>query len=255
MSLKGLLYDQSRCIGCKACEQACQVEHGQPPHEATALNADSFNWVQQLPGGAFMRHLCMHCMSPTCVSVCPVAALVKTPQGPVVWDAKLCMGCRYCMMACPFSIPKYEWRSVNPRIRKCDMCIHRVSKGLDTGCASICPTGATVFGDRGALLKEAHRRVMASPASYAGAVFGETEAGGTGVLMLLTRSAKENGLPTNVPKDALPQLTWKVLEKLPVIIPVWAVFLGGMYWLTERKNEIAHETRHDVMPGDANEQE
>ncbi len=229
MSLKGLLYDQSRCIGCKACEQACQVEHGQPPHEATALNADSFNWVQQLPGGAYQRHLCMHCLTPTCVSVCPVAALRKTAEGPVVWEASLCMGCRYCMMACPFGIPKYEWHSVNPRIRKCDMCVHRVSKGLDTGCASICPTGATVFG--------------------------EAEAGGTGVLMLLTRSAKENGLPTNVPKDALPQLTWKVLVKLPVIIPVWAIFLGGMYWLTERKNEIAHETRHDVMPGDTNEHE
>ena len=159
------------------------------------------------------------------------------------------------MMACPFGIPKYEWHSVNPRIRKCDMCIHRVSKGQDTGCASICPTGATVFGERAALLKEARRRLAASPATYVGAAFGETEAGGTGVLMLLTRSPKEDGLPTNVPKNALPQLTWEVLEKLPVIIPVWAVFLGGMYWLTDRKNEIAREASHDAVSGDTHEHE
>jgi len=244
-SVYGLLYDQSKCVGCKACEYACQSEHDQPLHDAVKLDQDTFNWVQSVGKDTYQRHMCMHCENPTCASVCPVAALQKTHQGPVIWIASICMGCRYCMMACPFSIPKYQWHSVNPQVRKCDMCFpKRVSKGEQTACASICPMGATTFGYRKDLLEEAKRRVKADPKTYTGVLFGEEEAGGTGVLMLLTKSAAENGLPTNVPKDELPNLTWKVLEKLPVIIPVWAVFLGGMYWLTDRKNELAKNGSH-----------
>ncbi len=248
-SVYGILYDQSKCIGCKACEQACQSEHAQPAHEAVKLDQDTFNWVQQVGKDTYQRHFCMNCENPACASVCPVAALQKTHQGPVIWLADRCMGCRYCMMACPFSIPKFQWHAVNPMIRKCDMCIHRVSKGRETACTSICPTGATAFGFRTDLLKEAKRRIHDNPKTYTGVVFGEQEAGGTGVLMLLTESVEENGLPANVPKDALPNLTWQVLEKLPRIIPVWAVFLGGLYWLTERKNEIARGGGHVTGKG------
>lgn len=255
MPVYGILFDQSKCIGCKACEQACQSEHGQRPHVATALDSESFNFVQDVGGGKSMRHFCRHCQEPTCVSVCPVAALQKTKEGPVIWVGSRCLGCRYCMMACPFAIPKYEWRSANPRIRKCDMCVHRVSKGMETACASICPTGATVFGKREDMLAEAHRRLKESPKVYEASVFGEVEVGGTSVLMLLTQSAKANHLPDRVATSPLPVLTWTVLEKLPQIIPLWAVFLGGMYWLTERKNDVARESRADVHAGDANEHE
>jgi len=240
-SIYGLLFDQTRCIGCKACEQACQVEHGQSPHEATKLDQDTYNWVQEIGKESFHRHMCMHCEDPTCASVCPVAALQKTHQGPVIWVASRCLGCRYCMMACPFMIPKYEWHSVNPKVRKCDLCVHRVSKEKETACASICPTGATIFGFRKDLLKEAERRIRTEPAKYAGGIMGDDEVGGTSVLMLLAQSPAQSGLPANLPTTAMPGLTWKVLEKLPRIIPIWAVFLGGMYWLTERKNDLARK--------------
>jgi formate dehydrogenase iron-sulfur subunit len=154
------------------------------------------------------------------------------------------------MMACPFEIPTYEWNSVNPRIRKCDMCIHRVSKGLPTACASICPTGATNFGLRDVMLKEAKRRLAKHPERYTGEIYGELEAGGTGVLMLLSKPAAQSGLPDNVPQHTMPHLTWTVLEKLPQIIPVWGAFLGGMYWLGARKEAVAESERNDRHEGD-----
>lgn len=239
MSKYALLFDQSLCIGCGACEQACQSEHDQQPHKPTKLDHDSFTWVEELGKDQYARHLCMNCEDPTCVSVCPVAALEKSSFGPVTWDPKKCMGCRYCMMACPFEIPKYEWHERNPRVRKCDMCVHRVTKDLPTACASICPTGATNFGEREEMLKEAHRRLAANPERYTGEIYGEKEAGGTAVLMLLSKSPDASGLPDNVPQQDIPHLTWNVLEKLPQIIPVWGAFLGGMYWLGERKEAVA----------------
>lgn len=248
MSIYGLLFDQTKCIGCGACEQACQAEHDQEPHEVTKLDDKSYNWVEGLGDDVFTRHFCMSCEDPTCVSVCPVAAFTKTDLGPVTWDESKCMGCRYCMMACPFEIPKFEWYSPNPKIQKCDMCIHRLSERKPTACASICPTGATTFGLREDLLREAHRRVNEDPDRYNGRVYGEHEAGGTSVLMLLSKDPAASGLPANVPQGTLPHLTWTVLEKLPQIIPVWGVFLGGMYWLTDRKNSVADldETRRDL---------
>ncbi len=239
MSVYSLLYDQTLCIGCKACEQACQSEHDQPPHEATRLDAQSFNWVEDLGNDRFQRHFCMNCEDPTCASVCPVGAFTKHDLGPVTWDPNLCMGCRYCMMACPFQVPRYEWDSVNPRVRKCDMCIHRVSRGRPTACAEVCPTGATLFGRREDLLAEAHRRLREHPERYNGGLYGEEEVGGTAVLMLLAADPEKSHLPANLPRQAMPMLTWQVLNKLPVIIAPWATFLGGMMWLTDRKNEVA----------------
>lgn len=243
MSRYALLFDQSRCIGCAACEQACQAEHDQPIHKADRLDARSFTWVEDLGNDQYTRHMCMSCEHPTCVSVCPVAALEKKEEGPVVWDGSRCMGCRYCMMACPFGVPAYEWDSANPRVRKCDMCVHRLTGGLPTACASICPTGATAWGERGAMLAEARRRLVRDPDMYVGGIYGEREAGGTSVLMLLGHAVEESGLPSNVPEQDMPHLTWQVLEKLPQVIPVWGAFLGGMYWLGNRKDEVARAER------------
>ncbi len=239
MSKYALLFDQSLCIGCGACEQACQAEHDQSPHRPDKLDHESFTWVEDLGNDQYARHLCMSCEDPTCASVCPVAALEKSEFGPVTWDAKKCIGCRYCMMACPFQIPTYEWFERNPRIRKCDMCVHRVTKDMPTACASVCPTGATNFGERDAMMAEAKRRLAKNPELYQGSIYGEEEAGGTCVLMLLTNTVEESGLPSNVPHEDLPHLTWTVLEKLPAIIPVWGAFLGGMLWLGSRKEAVA----------------
>ncbi|MDQ7007831.1 MAG: 4Fe-4S dicluster domain-containing protein [Acidobacteriota bacterium] len=239
MSVYAILFDQTLCVGCRACEEACQQENGHPPHEARRLDADSFTWVEDLGDDNYARHLCMHCENPTCASVCPVAALQKSPLGPVTWSAERCIGCRYCMLACPFHVPRYEWDSPNPKLRKCQMCFPRVSAGQPTACSAACPVGATVFGQRRTLLEQAHARVEADPETYMDTVYGEREAGGTSVLMLLGRSVGAAHLPGDVPLYDLPRLTWSVLEKLPLIIPVWGVFLGGVYWLTQRRQAVA----------------
>ena len=121
----------------------------------------------------------MHCNDPACVSACPVGALEKLPDGPVVYDDDRCIGCRYCMMACPFQIPKFQWSSAVPLIRKCDFCADRIAIGLAPSCSTSCPTGTLLFGDRDVLLKEAHRRIGTHPGKYYPEVYGEKIAGGT----------------------------------------------------------------------------
>ena len=111
----------------------------------------------------FMRRLCMHCQKPACASVCPVGALHKTKEGPVVYDVWKCIGCRYCMVACPFGQTKDEWQALNPRVRKCVMCPDRVVAGKQTACAEICPTGATKFGERDDLINEAKDHIVKIP--------------------------------------------------------------------------------------------
>src|SRR6266542_5778994 len=164
--IKSLLYDSTLCIGCRACEGACAERWGLPYNEKIAaeerLSAHKLTTIET-HGERFSRRLCMHCSSPACASVCPVGALQKTALGPVVYDASRCMGCRYCMLACPFQVPTYEWNSVNPKVQKCTMCADRVSAGTQTACAEICPTGATKFGERDELIAEAKKRLQDNP--------------------------------------------------------------------------------------------
>ncbi len=166
---KAILYDATLCIGCKSCERAC-AERNHLPY-TVAIAAEGMQSAHKLTvilthSDKFMRRLCMNCLDPTCASVCPVAALRKTSDGPVVYDESRCIGCRYCMMACPFGVPKYEWNSVLPRVRKCDMCADRLAAGQQTACAEACPTGATKFGERDALIAEARDRMAKNPGQY-----------------------------------------------------------------------------------------
>jgi len=188
----GLLFDATQCIGCNACSAACKEENGLPLPIETEPTAYTWTTVQHLAGNN-VRRLCMHCIDPTCVSVCPVGALTRTSQGAVVYDETLCIGCRYCVMACPFGVPKYQWDSPVPIVGKCILCSDRLERGLPTACASVCPTGATLFGERSELADEAQRRLAAHPDRYADEVYGLEEAGGTGVLMLASAPASELG--------------------------------------------------------------
>ncbi len=237
-----ILFDSTKCIGCRACENACAEKWGNPYNDQIAaqekLSAQKLTTIQT-KGDRFIRKLCMHCAEPACASACPVGALHKTAQGPVLYDAEKCIGCRYCMTACAFQVPSYEWDQRAPKVRKCNMCFERQTVGKPTACTEACPAGATVCGDRDALIAEARKRIADSPGSYHPAVFGIQEVGGTSVLMLAAVPFEQLGLPGNLPKEALPAFTWRALSLIPNIVSVGSVLMGGVYWITHRREEVA----------------
>jgi Fe-S-cluster-containing dehydrogenase component len=212
----GLLYDTTRCIGCKACVVACADANGRIRDTAWTgglwqapldLNGNTKNIIKLYQDGAersFVKQQCMHCLDPACANACMLGALKKREMGIVTYDPTLCVGCRYCQMACPFNIPKFEWADAyTPQIVKCELCHHRLAKGQEPACTEVCPREAVIFGKRTDLLAEAHRRLAAHPTRYVPRVYGETEAGGTQVLYLSHVPFEKIGLPdygpTSVP--------------------------------------------------------
>jgi formate dehydrogenase iron-sulfur subunit len=239
---KAILYDSTLCVGCKACEGACAERWGLPYDEKIAaeekLSAHKLTTVET-HGDRYSRRLCMNCVSPACASVCPVGALQKTELGPVVYDETKCMGCRYCMQACPFQVPSYEWNARLPRVRKCNMCYERQSEGKPTACAEACPAGATICGDRDALVAEARKRLAEKPDQYYQKIYGIKEVGGTSVLILSAAPFEQIGLRAGLPQEPLPETTWRVLELLPDVVSTGTVLLGGIWWITNRRGEVA----------------
>lgn len=239
---KAILYDSTLCIGCKACEQACAARWSLPYGDKIAaeekISAHKLTTIET-HGQHFSRKLCMNCAQPACASVCPVGAIQKTALGPVVYDASKCIGCRYCMQACPFQVPAYEWSSRLPRMRKCDMCYERQSRGQVTACADACPVGATKNGDRDDLIAEARKRIAEKPDQYYHAIYGLQEAGGTSVFYLSAVPFEQIGLRANVPHQPLPDYTWRVLELIPDVVSTGGVLLGGIWWITHRRAEVA----------------
>lgn len=239
---KGLLIDITKCVGCGECVRGCREAHGQPaapdPAAVAQLSEHALTALGR-HGDLTVRQLCRHCLVPTCVSVCPVEAFRKMPTGPVVYEARRCMGCRYCMQACAFGIPKYQWRSRNPEVVKCDFCAPRQAQGKPTACAEACAYEATVFGDRDALLVEAKRRIAENPGAYHPEVYGEHTAGGTSMLFLSPVPFATLGFPTNLGEAPLPELTAKALSKIPGIVTVGGAFLFGVWWITHRREEVA----------------
>jgi len=250
---KALLIDITRCIGCKACVGACMEEHGLTgdPEKVTGLSAKSLTAVTT-HGDLFVRELCRHCLTPSCASVCPVKAFEKTAAGPVVYDASRCMGCRYCMQACPFNVPRYTWNKPVPSVVKCDFCAKRQAAGKQTACAEACPAEATVFGTRQELLAEAHKRIAENPGTYYPHVYGETEAGGTSMLFLSPVPFEELGFRTDLPQKPLPELTQAALGKIPGVVSIGGSLLAGVWWITHRREEVARvEAAEAVAKRDA----
>jgi formate dehydrogenase iron-sulfur subunit len=249
---KAILYDATLCVNCKACEAACAEAHQLPYDDTVAAEATTSDHkltVVLARGESYMRRMCMHCEDPTCASVCPVAALRKTPQGPVVYEEARCMGCRYCMLACPFGVPKYEWNRMLPGVRKCDLCAGRLAQGLPTACSEICPTGATITGDRDALVSEAQKRIRDDPSRYVNHVYGLSEVGGTSVLMISGVPFEEFGYRTDLDQQPLPLLTYRVLSRLPDLVVLGGVALGGVWWITSRREEVAAAEGGAPAPG------
>ena len=239
----GLLIDTTKCIGCGGCTLACKEANELPKNDDKTLSATTWTVVEEREG-VHIRRMCMHCEDPACASVCPVAALRKTAEGAVTYDETKCIGCRYCMMACPFGIPRYEWSKAVPRVRKCILCHEAATRhGKPTACASVCPTGATKFGERAALVSEAEERIRNQPDRYTNHVFGLTEAGGTSVLFLAAVDFARLGFRTNLRKERYPQLTWNVLSRLPNVVSVAGAGMAGVWWLMNRREAVALEEK------------
>lgn len=246
------LIDATKCIGCRGCQVACK-QWNRNEAEATTfsptltnpprLSAKTYTNVafyeNEVNGNlvwSFARNACFHCRKPTCVSVCPVEALVKTKEGPVIYRADRCMGCRYCMLACPFDVPKYEWSSLSPKVQKCTFCHERIVAGKLPACAATCPTGAIRFADGiEKNLAEARKRLSAHPNTYFNHIYGEKEVGGTSVLVLSAVPFNLMGFQ-KVGEQVLPDLTWKYIAGIPAVFGI-VMTLGIGSWVITRRNK------------------
>jgi formate dehydrogenase iron-sulfur subunit len=253
--MKAILTDVSKCIGCDKCVEACDSEQKQRPYKLwkwssdDGLSGDRFTSVLRLDNNHYVRKQCRHCVSPACVSVCPVGALKKTPEGPVVYDADKCMGCRYCMMACPYGIPRYTWQDAVPLVRKCTMCYeNRIKQGKQPTCTEACTEEATIFGERNHLLTVAKRRLRQQSDKYIQKVYGEKDVGGTGVLYISPVKLNFLGWKEEVGTNPLPLLT---APAMTAVLPAFFTVGAGMtalHWITKRRQMVAEmkqtETTH-----------
>lgn len=228
-----MLYDSTICVGCNACTNACRewnettdVTDSRGYYDAPMeLDSDTWTLIQLYQEDneeyAFVKRQCMHCIDPGCVSGCPVSALEKTPEGPVVYNPDRCIGCRYCQYTCPFHIPRFEWDERIPVVTKCTFCNDRLAVGDGPACAEICPTGALIWGKRGDLVAEAEDRIDRGAGRYINHVYGKDDAGGTSVLYLAAVPFEKLGLE-DVGTEPIPRLSEQSGE---IILP--AITFGG----------------------------
>lgn len=249
-----MLYDNTLCTGCKACMPACNEANGLPADTALSgglwdmpldLNAKTKNIIKlyeedEGPGFAFVKRQCMHCLDPACVTGCPFGALHKGDWGAVTWNSSQCIGCRYCEVACPFDVPKFEWSRWNPKIVKCEFCYNRLKQGEQPACTAVCPTGAVIFGKRAELLAKAKERIAASPSKYfEDRVYGEHEAGGTQVLYLSKVPFDKIGLP-RLGSTSLGHYATKVSSVIYKWLSGPTLAAGLLGWIIKRNWKI-HE--------------
>jgi formate dehydrogenase iron-sulfur subunit len=242
-----ILTDTTKCIGCNECVIACKRANDLPADAPRRWDLDdglsARNWtsIVEGPKHTFARKQCRHCLEPACVSACPVGALHKTDVGAVIYDSNKCMGCRYCMMACPYGIPRYDWDQQVPYVRKCILCFGRLEKGRKPACTEACPAKATIFGDRRELIAEAHRRIGANPGLYLDKVWGEHDLGGSSVLYIsnvdLSFLASEHLSGT----QPLPELTRTAMHAVPFVFTGVVAGMAGLNWIIGRRMKIQSE--------------
>jgi formate dehydrogenase iron-sulfur subunit len=269
-------------MGCRGCQVACKQWNDLPAEKTKffagtggyqnppRLSANTYTLVgyTEISKGSdlkwvFAKRQCMHCLEPACVSACPVGALKKMPEGPVVYEPEKCMGCRYCMMACPFGVPTYEWSKAVPYIKKCKFCANRIGgEWFDENlngramseeeilryklclgqpiCIKTCSSGALKFGDRDELIAEARSRIAANPSKYINHIYGEREAGGTSWMYISGVPFGDLGFPENVGERPYPSYTETALESVPVLVAGGGAVLAGIYWVVQRRIAAKH---------------
>lgn len=256
---KGVLVDTTVCVGCRKCEWACQGAHDLPQADYEKYqNDETFNLnrrpsIENLTvvnkynddGQRTVKLQCMHCDHPACVSACIVSAITKDENGAVVWDTDKCIGCRYCMVACPFQIPAFEYhKALDPKILKCDFCIDRTKEGKLPACVDICPVEALTYGTREELIDEAKRRIKNNPDKYYDHVFGEYEVGGTSWLYLADKDLSASVFP-KLGNNPAPGVSESIQHGIfAYFIPPISVYalLGGIMWLTkDKENKKEHK--------------
>jgi formate dehydrogenase iron-sulfur subunit len=269
--IRATLIDIANCIGCRACQVACK-QWNETDGEQTglddqlgfqnpaALSAKTLTLIAfheaenpDKPGGvesAFVMQRCLHCLEPGCVSACPTTALYRQSDGPVSYNVDDCIGCRYCMLACPWDVPTAEWNSHAPKISKCTHCADRAVQPppvafneqapsdaaarqfADTmqipACVKACPADALRYGTRDEMLALAHKRIADRPDRYVDHVYGEKELGGTSVLYLSSVPFEKLGFPTYGEKP-FTTFTATALGAVPPAVMTVGALLGASY--------------------------
>ncbi|NIQ94280.1 MAG: 4Fe-4S dicluster domain-containing protein [Desulfuromonadales bacterium] len=257
------LIDMTKCTGCRGCQVACKQwnqleaeeteffsgEGYQNPPAMSEYTYTRIKFRDYSKNGqnefAFYKEMCMHCADPACASVCPVGAFKKTELGPVVYEADRCIGCRFCMIACPFGVPKYEWSKALPLVKKCTGCYERVKEGMQPACATTCPTAIT-YGPRSEMLKEAEQRLAKHSDRYIKKVYGKDEAGGTSVIYLTSLPFDELGFKP-VTMRALPGYTWQALRLVPGIFLGVGGTLSALSWINHRRDRLKAEKEQEAQ--------
>ena len=242
----GVLSDTTRCIGCRSCEKACAEAHDLPipdienDNALTRMRSTSetqwtlVNKFETSKGPVYVKKQCMHCWQPACTSACLTNAMFKTIDGPVIWRGEKCMGCRFCMVACPFVIPKFEYNSWNPRVQKCNMCWDRLEKGKKPACVQACPTDSLMFGMKKDIMEVARTRVYKHPTRYVRHIYGEYEVGGTGWVYLASVPFNQLGFRTDLGTTPFPEYTKEFLYAVPGIDIVVPALLFGLHVLSSK---------------------
>jgi formate dehydrogenase iron-sulfur subunit len=251
IEFQGVLYDSTRCLGCRACERVCAKEHNLPEpkdelkagvmRNTSETQRCAINNYVTSKGEVFRKKQCMHCNEPACAAACLTQAMYKTKEGPVIWRGDKCMGCRYCMVSCPFEVPKFEYNSANPAIQKCDMCYDRIREGKIPACSEACPGDALTFGTRRELLEEAQKRIFESPKDYVNQIYGENVAGGTGWLYLSSVPFNEVGFTKKLQNTSYPALSKGFLYTVPSVFVLLPPLLLGIHEATKKNNPNKEE--------------
>jgi formate dehydrogenase iron-sulfur subunit len=265
----GMLTDLSLCIGCRKCEEACKQANELPPIPEPLEDQQVFETVRRTDAESytvvnrythpkngitpvFVKKQCMHCNEPACASACLVGALTKSPEGAVVYNKDICIGCRYCMIACPFNIPAYEYfNPTSPQIRKCTMCYPLIKQGKRPACAEICPREAITFGKRTELIKLAREKIRHHPGKYQDHIYGINEAGGTSWLYLSELPFEKLDFPTDLGTKPYAEYTRGFLSMVPAVFIIWPALLAGLYAFSRSRPKDFEEGRSN--PADTKE--